>query len=538
MTSVRRPLSISTSAADSPPAPRPLHLPNTPSPSSSVASFNQPQRKHASRRQSSISYLPPDSPRSWSLRSPPASASQERFSKRATIAGVSPSSSAAKENRRRSMIVGPSSTSTSPLSAAPVEKEGPKEPAGEHTLTLAEKHAPLLQFIAQKEAKCLELRSQLSAHEQELQVLKQAWERIVRRDFGKVTPSTPAPSAPPGPVNVPADGILDSMPAPLARILALNPPSPASPVTVPAQVRTQSTAPRGAAAKRMAAHAPSASASTVASTSTTTTASTRLSQSSTSSVEPIDAEPEADTKAAILSPPPSVPSTPLSPFASERTLRRRSREVKKAEMLDDDTRPSPKQDAVDFGSLGRRSNMSLPPPAGVPGLSGLAAMGLNADVAAAAQNWVGKRITESTKTLGKSQKRASMIISDVSQSLFAAFNPGLPSPAGSPAAWPARVSPIAEQPSTSLLDADDDDPPAGLGLVMAPSPAMTPTPLMTPASKPAASSSTSKTTQQQTQEEDDDDWNWLPPMYPVGIDADTDFEMQLAMTIRVATGWL
>ncbi|KZV76678.1 hypothetical protein PENSPDRAFT_680028 [Peniophora sp. CONT] len=501
MTSVRRPLSISTSTADSSPAPRQLHLANTPSPSSSVASFNPPQRKHASRRQSSISYLPPDSPRSWSLRSPPASASQERFSKRATIAVASPSRSTSKENRRRSMIVGPSSTS--PLSAAPVEKEAPKEPA-ENTLTLAEKHAPLLTFIAQKEAKCLELRSQLAAHEQELAVLKQAWERIVRRDFGKTTPS-PTPAAPPGPVNVPADGILDSMPAPLARILALNPPSPASPVTVPAQVRTQSIAPRGAAAKRMATHAPSASASTVASTSTTTTTSTRLSQSSTSSVEPMEPEAEADTKTAILSPPPSAPSTPLLPFASERTLRRRSREVKKAEVPDEDARSSPRQNESDFSSIGRRSNASLPPPAGVPGLSSLAAMGLNADVASAAQNWVGKRINESTKTLGKSQKRASMLISDVSQSLFAAFNPGLPSPAGSPAAWPARVSPIAEQPATSLLDADDDDPPAGLGLVMAPSPLMTPT--LTPASKPA-NASTSIATPQHTQEEDDDDWNW------------------------------
>lgn len=30
----------------------------------------------------------------------------------------------------------------------------------------------------------------------------------------------------------------------------------------------------------------------------------------------------------------------------------------------------------------------------------------------------------------------------------------------------------------------------------------------------------------------------LPPLYPVGIDADADFEMQLAFTIRLSTGWL
>ena len=29
----------------------------------------------------------------------------------------------------------------------------------------------------------------------------------------------------------------------------------------------------------------------------------------------------------------------------------------------------------------------------------------------------------------------------------------------------------------------------------------------------------------------------LPPLYPIGIDPDTDFEMQLALTIRLTTGW-
>ncbi|KAF8311684.1 hypothetical protein F5887DRAFT_1049329 [Amanita rubescens] len=50
-------------------------------------------------------------------------------------------------------------------------------------LTLAEKHADLLQFIAQKESKCLELRSQLAMHEAELLQLKRTWERIVSRNF-------------------------------------------------------------------------------------------------------------------------------------------------------------------------------------------------------------------------------------------------------------------------------------------------------------------------------------------------------------------
>lgn len=50
-------------------------------------------------------------------------------------------------------------------------------------LTLTEKHADLLHFIAQKESKCLELRSQLAVHEAELLQLKRKWERIVSRGF-------------------------------------------------------------------------------------------------------------------------------------------------------------------------------------------------------------------------------------------------------------------------------------------------------------------------------------------------------------------
>ncbi|KIM36655.1 hypothetical protein M413DRAFT_448998 [Hebeloma cylindrosporum] len=52
-------------------------------------------------------------------------------------------------------------------------------------VTLAEKHSELLHFIAQKESKCLELRSQLASHEAELLQLKRKWERIVNRGFEK-----------------------------------------------------------------------------------------------------------------------------------------------------------------------------------------------------------------------------------------------------------------------------------------------------------------------------------------------------------------
>ncbi|KAF8675008.1 hypothetical protein RhiXN_08310 [Rhizoctonia solani] len=48
-------------------------------------------------------------------------------------------------------------------------------------LTLTEKHKDLLHFIAQKEAKCVELRSQLATHEADLLQLKKKWEKIVAK---------------------------------------------------------------------------------------------------------------------------------------------------------------------------------------------------------------------------------------------------------------------------------------------------------------------------------------------------------------------
>ncbi|KIY46070.1 hypothetical protein FISHEDRAFT_75917 [Fistulina hepatica ATCC 64428] len=82
--------------------------------------------------------------------------------------------------------------SSSPLSLTPQHDTRVRSP-----LTLAEKHADLLQFIAQKEAKCLELRTQLEIHEAELLQYKRKWERIVARG----APSSPKPSSPP-----PVDG--------------------------------------------------------------------------------------------------------------------------------------------------------------------------------------------------------------------------------------------------------------------------------------------------------------------------------------------
>ena len=53
-------------------------------------------------------------------------------------------------------------------------------------MNIVARHADLLRFIAQKEAKCMELRVQLASQEEELAQLKRKWERIVNRGFDRV----------------------------------------------------------------------------------------------------------------------------------------------------------------------------------------------------------------------------------------------------------------------------------------------------------------------------------------------------------------
>ncbi|KIY70877.1 hypothetical protein CYLTODRAFT_165938 [Cylindrobasidium torrendii FP15055 ss-10] len=81
----------------------------------------------------------------------------------------SPGPNSARTPRRQASVSIPFRTPTTP-----------REP-----VTLVDKHADLLHFIAQKESKCLELRSQLAVHERELLELKRKWERIVQRGFDR-----------------------------------------------------------------------------------------------------------------------------------------------------------------------------------------------------------------------------------------------------------------------------------------------------------------------------------------------------------------
>ncbi|KAI0310063.1 hypothetical protein OF83DRAFT_1156451 [Amylostereum chailletii] len=557
-TSKRGALTISTGA------PRPLHLPSRslsdspgpqtaplplPSTSSSPTSYSHSladppltgvprtaSRRPENRRQSSISYFPSDSPRSWSPRIPPPNNAYKRAS--VALGAITPNRDA-KEVRRRSMFAG-------------VGDGGGKTEA--NVLTLAEKHAPLLQFIAQKESKCLELRSQLAVHESELLALKQAWERIVRRDFGKTfnvaasapsaSPPAPLPSTPPTSRHAPSasglDSLLENMPS-LGRILALAPPA-AEPSPSP---RTHSSAQRPSPFAKRQAHASSPSASTTASSATTTNSSVRFSQSSASSLEeepdakhaseetlvgqkkPVEELIVRDTGATpTFSPNPAFLSSSKDTAASARGLRRRSRDA--ASLV-----PVPAPVEVEDDSHHRRPS-TLPPPASVPGIGSLAAMGVNMDISAA-QGWmdsVGKRWSESGRTFTKSQKRASVLISDVSQSLFAALSPtSSPAPC-SPApssTWlspgpGSRATPSPSPSRKSLLDEDDDMPGLGLSGVMLPDssasprtpaplkpqpkPKAMPTPKGTPRSPAPINTSAANVAAPAQDDDDDDDWNW------------------------------
>ncbi|OBZ77724.1 hypothetical protein A0H81_02425 [Grifola frondosa] len=129
------------------------------------------------RRQSSISYYPSDHTPHWDLRSPTTASSS--FLKRSTSLGHQANVAGAKGDRR-------SAGSVDAIQQHSTER-GP--------LTLTEKHADLLRFIAQKESKCLDLRSQLAVHEAELAQLKRKWERIVSRGMDRAYSAAPAPAA-------------------------------------------------------------------------------------------------------------------------------------------------------------------------------------------------------------------------------------------------------------------------------------------------------------------------------------------------------
>jgi hypothetical protein len=287
------------------------------------------------------------------------------------------------------------------------------------------RHADLLQFIAQKESKCLDLRSQLATHEGELLELKRKWERIVRREFGRNVPSpsfsvSPAPSAASAAAlanagsSVVLNGLVGGVRA-LAAVTTSPPLTSSAPGT---------RAPSSAFAKRVTRQAPSISISSTttsaSSSAPSTGASPRLSQSSMSSAaeekaDPVKAEyPPGDvvvspdssaTPAPLLSPKPapiaqqqeqeeqqrspttsSVPP-PLPP--SGKLLRRRSRDSRAPLM--DALRPLTGE-RLRSRSSWQRASISVSSPASMSisaGINPLGGMRLGrANLGETAQGWV------------------------------------------------------------------------------------------------------------------------------------------------------
>jgi len=245
--------------------------------------------------------------------------------------------------------------------------------------------------------------------------------------------------------------------------------------------------------------------SSVSSTATTTSASTgagpRLSQSSASSVaeekaeEPVVRDLGASPNGVVVvaqqrsSLTPSPSEHPPAP--SIKTLRRRSRESR-----------APLSDALSSltgvstsSTLAKHASMGAIPPTSIPGINSLSAMGLGrANLGEAAQGLmdsVGSKLAELQKgqTFSKSQKRASVLLSEVSQSIYSAIAPA------SPAAPPVPKAVLA----ASLIDEDDEVGSTILGHAIQPD-------KVAVSRRPAPSKPLSRL--ETKDDEDDEDWNW------------------------------
>ncbi|TDL24559.1 hypothetical protein BD410DRAFT_786070 [Rickenella mellea] len=178
-TSGPRPLQLLDPSSPGPStAPLPIHSPiASPSPTSSTGS--RPSRLLQSRRQSSISYVSHDRTGSGSG----SGSTGIRHHQRSPSLLVRSNSHNTADSLKAARVTGVGN-GVNPERKSLDSSSSDTVPADRPPLTLVEKHADLLQFIAQKEAKCLDLRSQLATHEAELLAMKRKWERIVSRGVG------------------------------------------------------------------------------------------------------------------------------------------------------------------------------------------------------------------------------------------------------------------------------------------------------------------------------------------------------------------
>jgi len=431
-----------------------------------------------------------DSPSSYAMNSPAGSGASSNSRRQSTINYVSrareeqqhssSSSSTSPLNHNQQ----PSTSTSSPRTASQIaEEDSPSATAAgcERTaLTLVEKHADLLQFIAQKESKCLELRSQLAVHEAELLELKRKWERIVSRGFSGGPPpgstaignrlhnAFDASDASPQTAAM-LNGIREGMQG-VGRFIA----------GLGVEATMNSTPNKGSEKEDDVAVLPTpilqrkskqnrADRESNSSVSTSSTdASSRLSQSSMSSIEdvsPDDNVDRADGEETKLKRSPVLPEEVVYPTriqkrSSNSMRRRKDLSISHASftllptqthIANDETPVSSKEDAPESQqrpSHKRTATMSsaaLPPPSSIPGLSTLATGNINPLPLPTFSSWVdtmGKSVGKKFEQMqgGRVHKRASTLLSEASSSLFAVLAPPSPSPSPSSPSCPDSTS--------------------------------------------------------------------------------------------------
>ncbi|KAL5521735.1 hypothetical protein ACEPAF_2483 [Sanghuangporus sanghuang] len=469
------------------------------SPTSATRPVNGASRKNA-RRQSSIYYVSQDRESERVVRDVRSPADERRFSALQSQVPKEDTESNVKAKRRS--LVG-------------VEEQATP-------VTLAEKHADLLRFIAQKESRCLELRSQLATEEAELLVLKRKWEQIVSRQVKRSSSASVSSS-------------LDAETTMQSNMLSGIKEGVQEVGRLLAQLGDL-----GVQNKETDPPAGHASNSSISTTTTTSASSTRLSQSSMSSLGMTDDVVPADHTSAVSdipdlpakrhslstavrrkpyepsspsspSPPILTPRTPLSssPFSynqaySPRPSRSESTDTVKAQTQ---TKHLKRLSAASAGSF--------PPASSIPGV--------NVAPLASWVEGVGKRLvsqvtssSNSTSNYSGSAKRTSIRFSEGASLLFSS----LTSPSQSSQANP-RVIDLSTPDSPSLLDDDDilgegsDAQWAGMPTLSPERPKLSPAPISTlpkanVASVNAATKPGIKEDIETVQSDDDDseEWNW------------------------------
>ncbi|THV05361.1 hypothetical protein K435DRAFT_961129 [Dendrothele bispora CBS 962.96] len=619
--------------------PRPLRLanespstPSTPSTPSSNLNFASSSRAPNTRRQSSISYIhssregeptspalfiprhanpyaTPNSPHSPIFSSSkPALARSNSVGSHRSVDGLptrtfaTPTTPVFERSNGR-FARNPNRTSTGSI-LEPTAEEKQRPP-----LTLVEKHAELLQFIAQKESKCLELRTQLATHEAELLELKKKWGRIVSRglersqsEFSSDSQSSVSTSSLKSPVPLTSTsppsnlysaaslsylenlstqaqnagsgavfetlggiggmkGIRDSVQQGVGRFLGVVAGNGANSPLSPSATLPPSK-PSSAVVRKDHTHNPSQSTSSVATGSSVTSlsgtgsdAGTRLSHSSQSSVDILAEEglgvsnKDRRRPASLTSVITDTGATPLMSPTSEfgfsfdgteatsnctsvsRSNSVRSRRKSKQSPLSNKEVKSENISPSDQSSKGHHDSESLSSSlldwSSLEDSSALREakqinnyakrMSLPLD-GGSVSSWVGNVVGRKWEdTLNKNQKRASVLLSDVSQTISQLVSPppSATPTTQSPFSTVERPSPISRSPS--LLDDDLPDS-EGHGDALRSMPLLqpsTPTPTAKsstlqplPAQTRLMTVSPKTSPSKQRHEDDDDEWNW------------------------------